>query len=480
MSTLVSVQHVSLFLPGDAGQRKVLHKIDWNIASGRHCALQGANGAGKSTLLRLLAGELWPAEGRIFWYGPNGPEESPLVGRAMTALVSPALQERYQRRAWDQTGMDLLCTALPGKPRQQACAEELASRLHIGNILQEKISGLSQGQLRLLLLARALLQAPALLLLDEYLDGLDAFHRKVFAAVLEEYARQHTVIMSTHRSEQIPAWCCERRYMHKGYLLSKAPAIPRPTPTVSGPASDRGYRSTRQEQPLLQLKNVSVYIERKKILHQINWTMLPHENWHISGRNGSGKSTFLRLLAGDAFAAAGGSLRRWLPGQGGRTETLAAVRRGIHLVSELSQARYGYVLTALELVCTGIDNSVGLYRPFSAAERAEALEHMQFFFPEENRKNIAQLGQKPVWNLSTGQIRRLFLARALMGKPDILLLDEACSGMDEAARSLYLQLLDQLPAWGVQIVFVSHNQEDIPRCINRQAHMENGHLRIMI
>ncbi|MEE0814248.1 MAG: ATP-binding cassette domain-containing protein, partial [Desulfovibrio fairfieldensis] len=56
---LVTVDGVSLFLPGDPRQEMVLHHIDWRVERGRHCALLGPNGSGKSTLLRLLRGELW-------------------------------------------------------------------------------------------------------------------------------------------------------------------------------------------------------------------------------------------------------------------------------------------------------------------------------------------------------------------------------------------------------------------------------------
>ena len=63
-----------------------------------------------------------------------------------------------------------------------------------------------------------------------------------------------------------------------------------------------------------------------------------------------------------------------------------------------------------------------------------------------------------------------------MGQPDILLLDEPCSGLDESTRTAYLSLLDQLAAQGMHMVFVSHHQEDAPLCINRQAHMEGGRL----
>ena len=496
---LVTIEDLSLFLPGEASRRFVLHHINWQIERGRHCALLGANGSGKSTLLRLLRGELWPAHGHIWWHTPQGREESPLAGRSMTALVSPAQQENYQRQAWDLTGLDILLTGFEDTPlvysdggsqaqARKEAAMHMATRLEADGLLDRDMPTLSQGQLRLLLLGRALLRAPSLLLLDECADGLDARHRQIFFDVLEEYALGSTVIMAAHRPSQIPGWCAERRYISRGRLHTAPPGQAEGHPGAAEHTAETTVEQAFQGDtdkngpvpPLLDLENVTVFIDRQEVLRHIDWSMRQGEHWRISGANGSGKSTLLRLLAGDEFAAADGRLERWLPRQGGAVHTLAEVHKGIRLISDLSQALYGYSLTAHDMVCTGFDNSIGVYRKFSAAEKAEALRRMEEMFPEESPQSVAALGKLSIRKLSTGQLRRLFLARALVGEPDILLLDEPCSGLDAASRARYLALLDVLAARGMHMVFVSHHGEDAPLCINREAHMEDGQLRVVV
>lgn len=233
---LVTVERVSLFLPGDPCQETVLHGIDWQIARGDHCAVLGPNGSGKSTLLRLgCAGSSGPRKGISAGTRPLAPDASPLAGRTMSALVSPALQENYQRRAWDITGRDLLLTGFDDTPLlytqtpavRQALVEKTAARLQAGSLLDRLMPTLSQGQLRLLLLGRALVREPALLLLDEWAEGLDHVHRRIFAEALEACAENCTVILTAHRGREIPTWCKGRRYMEAGRLHADPPATSR-------------------------------------------------------------------------------------------------------------------------------------------------------------------------------------------------------------------------------------------------------------
>lgn len=493
---LVSIEGVTCMLPGDAARRPVLVDIRWQVMAGGHCALFGPNGAGKSSLLRLVAGELWPTRGRMLWRGTNGMEDAPLAGRALCALVSPAVQEGWQRRAPEMTCRAALMAGIadstPGISAQ-ACAERAcgtAERLGCADLLPQRVPELSQGQLRLLLLAGALARNPVLLLLDECLDGLDAGYRRHFIDELASYAKSGTVIIASHRPESVPDWCRGRVWLADGRLFTEAPAQkpaarenagkpatpPATTPTRSLPAVS--FPAESSGTPLFELCGVSVYVDRHKVLHDIDWTLRPGEHWRISGPNGSGKSTLLRLLAGDEFAAAGGRLTRFLPSLGREARTLEETRRGVRLVSDLSQALYGYPLNGLELVCSGLDNSIGIYRDFNGQERAEALALLERFFPDGEGPRLAATS---IRRMSTGELRRLFLARALMGAPDVLLLDEPCSGLDVESRQRYLASLERLAASspGPALIFVSHEAGDAPACCTREARLTAGRLVIL-
>ncbi|MBD5641283.1 MAG: ATP-binding cassette domain-containing protein [Desulfovibrio sp.] len=473
---LVKIENASAFYPGLLPRKPVLANISWQIMPGCHCALSGPNGAGKSSLLKLVHGDLWPQAGAIQWLDGEKYSSSPIAARKLTGLVAPHIQAACQRAGWNVRGRDMLAGAAADAPfsfaaeaEDAAAAENLLGGLEAAELLDLRLPELSQGQLRLLLLARELMRKPALLLLDEWNEGLDQKRQGLVLARLEALASESTLVFATHRQNGLPGWIQDWRHVNNGEFCARpAPARAFVSHAVPGPP-------VRTGQPVFELANVSVYIDSKPVLHNIDWSMRQGENWLIGGPNGAGKSAFLRLLAGDEFIHAGGSLKFWPRGASRPARSLAEKRRAISLVSDLAQALYGYDLTALELILSGIDNAIGLYRDFDNAEIAWARELLARFFPE----NARTISGQSIRRLSSGQLRRLFLARALAARPEVLLLDEPVSNLDQESEDRYLAMLAKLASSGIDgqkpaLVAVSH--QPLPEIFNREAIMENGRL----
>jgi len=414
---LCRLEHAGLFLPGDTERKPILRDITWDIREGEHTVLIGGNGAGKSTLLRLIHGETWATEGSISWASGDEMDSSRITALAMSALVSPAQQQLFQKHGWDITGLELLLTGFDGTPMlytpgddaKTKAALEMAERLDAMPLMNRSIRTMSQGQMRLLLLGRALVRRPRLLLLDESTDGLDEKHRKTFDRVLSEAAGESTVIMATHRESRIPTWCVSRRYMQEGRLC-ESPAVPERQVRTSLEVKKAARPSSCG--PLIELSNADVYIEggQEPVLYNISWSLHPGEHWLLKGSNGSGKSTFLRLLAGDEIVAWPGAIEFHMPDVKKGEIPLENIRRHVRLVSDLSEAYYEYDVTCLELVLSGFDNTVGLYRGFSDEEKEEARLRL-------SQMGLESLAGTSIRRISTGQARRLFLARALAGSP---------------------------------------------------------------
>lgn len=552
---LIDVVNVRVTLGGV----RVLDDLSLRLCAGEHTALYGPNGAGKSTLIRLLRGEQWPDQrggGRIVWYTPQ-PEQAPLAGRAMTALVSAAQQELVIGQQWTMCGEELILGGLedtvyvrPLHPndtdtdaeRARRAAEErvhaTAASLGVTALLPRPLETLSQGELRILLVARGMVRQPALLLLDEVTDGLDAPMRARLNRLLEQIASDVTLFFCSHRQETLPALPLRRLRMQRGRLHSAAPSATPPSlpshpstvhaaqgrlaaskstpcsssqpntqsPPVAAPVSrdpasaaapsalaarpidvapdscaasrPRSCPPTSPTSPTsedasvtpgvrLVLDKATVYVDGEEVLHEISWAMHPGENWLLDGDNGAGKSTLLRLLAGDAWPAFGGSLTRHLPRQGGEVWRLADIRRGVRLVSDLQQATYGYDLSGEDVVLSGLDNAVGLYRPISPEEHEAALGWLE-------RLDALHLAARRLRTCSTGEARRLLLARAFIGQPDLLLLDEPCSGLDPAGRQRVLALVSDFVTAGGQIILTSHHEADHLAQLTHCLHLKGG------
>jgi len=189
--------------------RAVLRGLDWTVRAGERWGITGQNGAGKSTLLRLLAGEEQPAQGSIerLDLGPRA-DRWALAGRI--GLVSPELQARHRHGALAEhvaaSGFEGT-VGLDGPPPTGRLAAALAAmeRLGAAALAGRDVSTLSYGELRKLLLARALVAGPAVLLLDEPLAGLDPAARAATLAVVDQVARAGaTLVVVTHHPDELP------------------------------------------------------------------------------------------------------------------------------------------------------------------------------------------------------------------------------------------------------------------------------------
>ena len=504
MSTpLVSLRQVTVTLQGV----RALDHMDFDLYPGRHMALLGPNGSGKSTLLRLLRGEAWPDQrngGTVTWYDPRSideqgnirPDTTPLTGRSMCAIVSPSLQELYMRQGWHVSGEEVILSGLhdgymlygDSTPEERKAAHALARELGAAALLGQDASTLSQGQLRLLLLARSLLRHPVILLLDEATEGLDNEARAAFFRALEAVAKAEnapTIVLTSHYTDaDLPEFCRIVGSMKNGKLVELcdrdiSDCLPPDTPSPAFLSS--GELPPQREEAScgvgFSFQHATVFLDRQEVLHDINWTVEPGQQWLLAGGNGAGKSTLLRVLMGEEPVAAGGSLRRYLAVSNAegtaRTErelsTLSEIQHHICLVSDRLQALYTHDDNALQVSLSGLDGTIGVHRECSAAEQARAMRCLRL-------TGMDGLAERRFRTLSTGQARRVLLARAMAGAPSLMLLDEPFSGLDASSRQGMMALIALMMRSGMQIILISHREDDILPGMTHRAIMRDGRL----
>lgn len=218
---------------------------------------------------------------------------------------------------------------------------------------------------------------------------------------------------------------------------------------------------------LIKAENLSLKKGSKYIVNDVNWTVDAGENWVLFGSNGCGKTTLLSILAGYTSGNGG---KNYLFDQGVTKENFITLRKRIGFVSSSFFDSYLNRETVEEIVLAGKFGTLGLQGRIS----------------DEDIRKIKALGRSlgiekklryPYDQLSRGQRQRVLIARALMNEPEILILDEPCSGLDIIARENFLYMIQDLAeARKMAIVYVTHHPEEISPFFNKAALMKNGEI----
>jgi len=479
MQSLINIENVSVTRAG----RVLAGPLSLRIERGEHIAVTGANGSGKTTLLRLLRGEYLPDSGgkRVYDFG-DGPQHSVLGLRQRIALVSADQQDFYLLHAARAEGRSVVLSGFFDTPllyekasaEQEAAADAIIDLLGIEGLVRSEMGALSTGQVRKLLIARALVTRPDVLLLDECLEGLDAVSRIEILALLEKAGELSTLVCAVHRVDDMPE-CVEQVVVLEGGRI------------VSEASRDEGLDSLREIVPevfacdlpprvetgnfdyILRMENVSVVVDGTRILHSMDWEVLPGENWVVVGENGAGKSTLLKLVTSELapYADDGGAGK--ISRLGGMT--MDEARPLIGVVSPALQASYarelGWEVTALETVLSGYRGSVGMLDEPTSEELLGAQEWLELV-------GLGQFGERMLRRMSYGQQRRVFLARAMAGQPELLLLDEPLSGLDTVSRMMMREIMQKLAEGGTPMILVTHHVEDWIPAMNRVLYLEEG------
>lgn len=205
--------------------------------------------------------------------------------------------------------------------------------------------------------------------------------------------------------------------------------------------------------PVLEVQHVRYQRDGLHILDGISWRIAQGEHWALLGANGSGKTTLLQIVTGYAWPTAG--VITILGARYGHCD-LREHRKRIGWVSAALEHRIPQRDTAREIVLSGIDASLGLFRHYDESEVQLADDALALM-------NIEYLGERPFAVLSQGEQKRVLIARALVHQPALLILDEPCAGLDPVAREHFLDEIGRFAAAedGPALIFVTHHVEEI-------------------
>ncbi|MEJ2199665.1 MAG: molybdate ABC transporter ATP-binding protein ModF [Desulfuromonadaceae bacterium] len=453
-----------------------LREISLRIGEGEHWAILGANGSGKSALGRLLCNRLEIQSGRCQFAASCGYVSFEGVDEILA-------RERYLDDSdflgYPDPGTRARDFILGSDPTAPERLFELATTLEFVHILDRGLRFLSAGEMRKVVIARALLENPQLLVLDEPFDGLDlqscAQLRQLIGRLMSKAIR---VVLLLNRFSEILPEITHIAYLQDCRLLAAGPresllqatalrrfhafhyTLPERLPALDAATRIRPVVAT---EPLIEMRQVRVSYGGQAVLQGIDWTVQKGEHWQVTGPNGAGKSTLLSLISGDNSQAYGNDIRLFGV-QKGSGESIWEIKRRIGLVSAALQQDYRVGITAKLAVVSGFFDSIGVYGRWSRQQLDIAQEWLALL-------RMQQHAQTPLRNLSYGEQRLILLARAMVKQPELLILDEPCQGLDEINREMVLKVIDYLGCSGTtQLLYVTHHPEDRLSCISH--HLE--------
>ena len=441
--------------------------VNFCLEEGEHIAIIGRNGAGKSMFVDMITGR-HPAFPGMVKYAFDEPYNNLKHISFRDTYGGDNDRTYFLQQRWNQMEIDeetptvgskleeafqLANSTIAGDlqsptSERRAFQKHLYELFHLEDLLDKYIILLSSGELRKFKLAASLFTHPKVLIMENPFIGLDAQTRDQLKTLLGMLAREQglQIILVLAKTDEIPEFITHIVEVKDMKVLPKIEV-----------------RSKRLE--VIRFNNVNIRYGSRTILKDLDWTVRKGEHWSLSGENGSGKSTLLSLVCADnpQSYACDISLFGHKRGSG---ESIWDIKRHIGYVSPEMHRSYKQNIPAIQIVASGLKDSVGLYVRPNEAEKEQCRKWMDIF-------GIGHLEDRRFLEMSSGEQRLVLVARAFVKNPDLLILDEPLHGLDDDNRRMVKDIVDeycQNP--DVTLIYVTHYQEELPHCIDHNLFLE--------
>lgn len=448
--------------------------VNFVLDEGEHIAIIGRNGSGKSMLVDMITGRHPSFPGMVSYafdepynnlkhitfrdtYGGDNDRTYFLQQRwnqmeisEETPTVGQKLEEAY-RLAGEDT------------PERRALQRHIYELFRMEPLLDKYLILLSSGELRKFKLAASLFSNPKVLIMENPFIGLDAQTRDQLKELLAMLAREQglQMILVLAKTDEIPNFITHIVEVRDMQVLPKrvsqrdgSSVIPRADITEEPSLCD-----TAPE--VIRFNKVTIRYGERTILKDLDWTVRRGEHWSLSGQNGSGKSTLLSLVCADNPQSYACDISLF-GHQRGSGESIWDIKRHIGYVSPEMHRSYRQNIPAIQIVASGLKDTIGLYARPTEAEKEECRKWMDTF-------GIGHLADRRFLEMSSGEQRLVLLARAFVKNPDLLILDEPLHGLDDENRRMVKNIVDDYCREPSRtLIYVTHYREELPKCIDKQ------------
>lgn len=463
------------------GEHYHLNVASLHINPFQHTVIFGPNGSGKSAVAALMAGE-----GELL----SGERQVPASIAWVSIEQQQALIEAEKQKdcadildiiAIPTTVEEILFEGLNTDGIDKILLARVCKVFALSGMLQRPFRALSTGETRKLLLAKALLSQPELLILDEPWDGLDHQASADFNQILLEMCVQTTLVLVLNRLSEVPTFAKQLVLMQSGSVqwqtqvdnnlaeqlthISQLLQLQQQDLVLPNKDSDSfAPHPLDAKAPLVKLTNAKVKYGDNIVFSALNWTIHAQQHWQVTGPNGSGKTCLLNLITGDHPQCYVNDI--FVFGyQRGSGESIWQIKQYIGYLSNAFHLDYRVNCSLLDVVLSGFYDSIGMYQQATKNQKTLAMQWLTLM-------RLDTQAATPFQALSFGDQRLVLIARAMVKHPALLILDEACNGLDDINRLKVLALIELLAREGsTTLLYVNHHKEDVIPSIKQHLSM---------
>ncbi len=438
--------------------------ISWSIEPGQVWAILGASGSGKSALAAAVAGA-----GELL----AGERQGVVATAGVVSLEAQAALLERERLRDDSDLTDVISEGTPAREiLDEVCQDpslqaELIALFRLEGLLDRGFCKLSSGEVRKLLLIRALTSKPGMLIIDGPYEGLDAHTVPLVRDLLRRLASELPMLLVINRFDELPDFVTHIALLEKGHLKTTVQTcdtaslatvgqlLHLKTTEIDIPAAiaDESTPPLNSQEPLVNIRNASIHYTGNLVFEHLDWRIEAGQHWQLTGPNGSGKTSLLNLITGDHPQCYSNDI--FVFGyQRGHGESIWDIKRHIGYVSSALQWDYRVSISCKNAIISGFYDSIGLYAKATDLQQQVAMQWLRIL-------GIQQHANRPFAQMSYGDQRLLLIARAMVKHPHLLILDEPCFGLDDMNRQRVLALIEKICAGSeTTVIYVNHHAQD--------------------
>ena len=468
------------------GSKTILQDISFAISQGEAWAITGWAGSGKTTLAKIMANRFPVTSGRLINHlSPNTKvvivEQQHQYKNRIEASDN-YYQARYESLSSEDfpTVEDTLKERLTDVEQKSEKVEEVLELLQISHLKNVRLIQLSNGENKRFQLAKALLQEPKVLILDNPFVGLDRETRTVLHEIINHLIGQGIMVVLITSPTEIPeriTHVIELRDGRSAFTGTRKDFLKMSSVHKTISAEDNGL-----DQKLLaaippgknyafdvavKMVDVTVRYGDRIILDQVNWQVKRGEKWGLSGPNGAGKSTLLSLINGDNPQAYANKIYLF-DRRKGSGESIWDIKRRIGYVSPELHLYFDRRISCAAAVASGLIENMHSSKNFTEAQQAAIAQWLDIFQLTPHKEKLLR-------DMPLSEQRLVLLARALVKNPPFLILDEPCQGLDIRQTQRFTAMVDAVcQHFDKTLIYVSHYSEDVPDCVEQTLYLKEG------